>query len=351
MLSCSPTLGNSSTSPTPKLCASRHSPVAFLPSSLLTHGDPFFGIGRLEVALREYSCLTRDRHIAVPFHDQTYLLRVKDLRPSDAVSIVETDLSTEFALPGGAEEEERPASAPGVPGLGHFEHLSAAGDHLFFGNDADVPEWARTRGPPVIETSPTAAEAAAMARRRKAQRDAKRHGRTLHQFGGGGYRVGGGMAASAGAGIDTQSPPAKRHRPAASPQSPERPHQPSAMRVGGGEGKPAFEWRGGGRTVSGAPAPAPTESNRMDMDSDDEDVEVVELSVGGRLIRPKRKGSRAKSGSVASPATRSSAAPAASVPPISAVSAAAAAEAARNATAPLAPPRLSVREVGQEGLL
>ena len=58
----------------------------------------------LENALRNFACLTADDVIAINYNDQTYELRVLEVKPGTAVSIIECDMNVEFAAPPGYEE-------------------------------------------------------------------------------------------------------------------------------------------------------------------------------------------------------------------------------------------------------
>ncbi|KAH3761255.1 ubiquitin recognition factor in ER-associated degradation protein 1 [Pelomyxa schiedti] len=53
----------------------------------------------LEKALRNFSTLTIGDQIPIKFNNKTYLLCVRELKPSSAVSVVETDVSIEFDPP------------------------------------------------------------------------------------------------------------------------------------------------------------------------------------------------------------------------------------------------------------
>lgn len=55
----------------------------------------------LERALRNFSCLTSGDLIAIRYNDRRYELIILETKPADAVSIVECDMSVEFAAPVG----------------------------------------------------------------------------------------------------------------------------------------------------------------------------------------------------------------------------------------------------------
>ena len=58
----------------------------------------------LENSLRKFTCLTLGDHIAIQYLDQNYYLEVKEVKPSDAVSIIETDCEVDFEEPVGYQE-------------------------------------------------------------------------------------------------------------------------------------------------------------------------------------------------------------------------------------------------------
>lgn len=60
----------------------------------------------LEIELKKYSCLTKNQTICVqhPTLKKNFYIDVMELRPADACSIIETDLSVDFAPPADAEQ-------------------------------------------------------------------------------------------------------------------------------------------------------------------------------------------------------------------------------------------------------
>merc|ERR1719499_2758200 len=72
----------------------------------------------LEKTLRSYACLTKGDIIEIKFLDKCHDLEVVELKPSDVVSIIETDMSVEFAPPKDGKEfsstqtKKQPAPAP-----------------------------------------------------------------------------------------------------------------------------------------------------------------------------------------------------------------------------------------------
>ncbi|KAA0191081.1 hypothetical protein HAZT_HAZT009422 [Hyalella azteca] len=65
----------------------------------------------LENALRNFACLTTDDVIAINYNDRIYEMRVLEVRPGNAVSIIECDMNVEFAAPVGYQEPQRPNAA------------------------------------------------------------------------------------------------------------------------------------------------------------------------------------------------------------------------------------------------
>ncbi|XP_063605288.1 ubiquitin recognition factor in ER-associated degradation protein 1-like [Penaeus indicus] len=69
----------------------------------------------LENALRNFACLTTDDVIAINYNDRIYEMRVLEVKPGSAVSIIECDMNVEFAAPVGYQEPERMDSAAALP--------------------------------------------------------------------------------------------------------------------------------------------------------------------------------------------------------------------------------------------
>ncbi|KAJ1670524.1 ubiquitin fusion degradation protein, partial [Spiromyces aspiralis] len=61
----------------------------------------------LEKAMTNYSTLTKGDVIPFKYAGKEYKIKVLELRPQDAVSIIETDMETDFAPPVGYVEPER----------------------------------------------------------------------------------------------------------------------------------------------------------------------------------------------------------------------------------------------------
>lgn len=61
----------------------------------------------LENALRNFACLTTDDVIAIKYNERIYEMRVLEVRPGNAVSIIECDMNVEFAAPVGYQEPQK----------------------------------------------------------------------------------------------------------------------------------------------------------------------------------------------------------------------------------------------------
>nr|UXY88198.1 ubiquitin fusion degradation protein [Cryptomonas curvata] len=53
----------------------------------------------LESNLRFFTCLTKDDSIAIDYNDKIYWLNVLEVKPGNAISIIETDINVDFSLP------------------------------------------------------------------------------------------------------------------------------------------------------------------------------------------------------------------------------------------------------------
>ncbi|KAJ8763445.1 hypothetical protein K2173_002328 [Erythroxylum novogranatense] len=65
----------------------------------------------LETTLRNYSCLTTGDSIMVAYNNKKYYIDIIETKPSNAISIIETDCEVDFAPPLDYKEPERPAAA------------------------------------------------------------------------------------------------------------------------------------------------------------------------------------------------------------------------------------------------
>lgn len=65
----------------------------------------------LEHALRNYSCVTLNDIIQIPYNNKYYHFALKEVTPSPAACIIETDCNVDFDAPVGYVEPERPSEA------------------------------------------------------------------------------------------------------------------------------------------------------------------------------------------------------------------------------------------------
>ncbi|KAK9671899.1 hypothetical protein RND81_12G062700 [Saponaria officinalis] len=65
----------------------------------------------LETTLRNYSCLTTGDSIMVAYNNKKYYIDIVETKPSNAISIIETDCEVDFAPPLDYVEPERPAAS------------------------------------------------------------------------------------------------------------------------------------------------------------------------------------------------------------------------------------------------
>lgn len=61
----------------------------------------------LESTLRNFSCMTKNDMICLPYNGKNYYLEVTDVQPKDACSIVEADVKVDFEAPVGYEEQTK----------------------------------------------------------------------------------------------------------------------------------------------------------------------------------------------------------------------------------------------------
>ena len=60
----------------------------------------------LEKSLRTYTCMTKGDQICIPYNDKKYYIDVLEVRPDGVASIIETDVSIDFAPPADYVEPE-----------------------------------------------------------------------------------------------------------------------------------------------------------------------------------------------------------------------------------------------------
>ncbi|KAG0723700.1 Ubiquitin recognition factor in ER-associated degradation protein 1 [Chionoecetes opilio] len=69
----------------------------------------------LENALRNFACLTQDDVVALNYNDRIYEMRVLEVKPGNAVSIIECDMNVEFAPAVGYQEPEKMDTTSQLP--------------------------------------------------------------------------------------------------------------------------------------------------------------------------------------------------------------------------------------------
>ncbi|XP_061976953.1 uncharacterized protein LOC133698139 isoform X1 [Populus nigra] len=65
----------------------------------------------LETTLRNYSCLTTGDSIMVAYNNKKYYIDIVETKPSNAISIIETDCEVDFAPPLDYKEPEKPVAS------------------------------------------------------------------------------------------------------------------------------------------------------------------------------------------------------------------------------------------------
>ena len=83
----------------------------------------------LEHALRNFSCVTIDDVLPIPYNNKVYHLQLKEVKPGPAACIIETDCNVDFEAPVGYEEPVyKPATPPTSNGsmLGDASQASSA---------------------------------------------------------------------------------------------------------------------------------------------------------------------------------------------------------------------------------
>ncbi|KAM9975272.1 hypothetical protein ACTFIW_000899 [Dictyostelium discoideum] len=81
----------------------------------------------LENSLRKFATLTKDDEIMIDYNNTKYYLKVVELKPANAISIIEADVSVDFAPPMDSKEATSPSnSSPG-------SHVSGPSKGLTFG--------------------------------------------------------------------------------------------------------------------------------------------------------------------------------------------------------------------------
>ncbi|KAJ6927318.1 ubiquitin fusion degradation protein 1 [Populus alba x Populus x berolinensis] len=86
----------------------------------------------LETTLRNYSCLTTGDSIMVAYNNKKYYIDIVETKPSNAISIIETDCEVDFAPPLDYKEPEKPvASVPPSKPTSQAEEVPAETEPKF----------------------------------------------------------------------------------------------------------------------------------------------------------------------------------------------------------------------------
>ncbi|KAF3435795.1 hypothetical protein FNV43_RR22887 [Rhamnella rubrinervis] len=85
----------------------------------------------LETTLRNFSCLTTGDSIMVAYNNKKYYIDIIETKPSNAISIIETDCEVDFAPPLDYKEPERPAGPALNKGAAKVEEAPAEEEPKF----------------------------------------------------------------------------------------------------------------------------------------------------------------------------------------------------------------------------
>lgn len=81
----------------------------------------------LEFALRNFSCVTKGDVIQLPYNNKNYQFELKEVKPQDAVCIIETDCNLEFDAPVGYKEPDTRSQSSAASSLMKPESAFADG--------------------------------------------------------------------------------------------------------------------------------------------------------------------------------------------------------------------------------
>ncbi|EGC29230.1 hypothetical protein DICPUDRAFT_51398 [Dictyostelium purpureum] len=84
----------------------------------------------LENSLRKFATLTKDEEIMIDYNNNKYYLKVVEIKPANAISIIEADVSVDFAPPMDAKESQNPTPSSSQP----------ASKGLTFGSGSSAPK-------------------------------------------------------------------------------------------------------------------------------------------------------------------------------------------------------------------
>ncbi|KAJ4716627.1 ubiquitin fusion degradation protein 1-like [Melia azedarach] len=85
----------------------------------------------LETTLRNYSCLTTGDSIMVAYNNKKYYIDIIETKPSNAISIIETDCEVDFAPPLDYKEPEKPIPSASSKATTQVEEAAAETEPKF----------------------------------------------------------------------------------------------------------------------------------------------------------------------------------------------------------------------------
>ncbi|GAY52846.1 hypothetical protein CUMW_145110 [Citrus unshiu] len=85
----------------------------------------------LETTLRNYSCLTTGDSIMVAYNNKKYYIDIIETKPSNAISIIETDCEVDFAPPLDYKEPEKPIASASSRATAKAEEASVETEPKF----------------------------------------------------------------------------------------------------------------------------------------------------------------------------------------------------------------------------
>lgn len=84
----------------------------------------------LERTLRSYTCLTVGDCFVVNYNNKNYEIEVREAKPGNAISVVETDCQVDFEAPKDYKEPERVVKPPPKPKAEAAQGIHATNDHI-----------------------------------------------------------------------------------------------------------------------------------------------------------------------------------------------------------------------------
>jgi len=153
----------------------------------------------LESSLRNFSCLTKDDQICLPYNGKNYFIDIVELKPANAVSIVEADVNVDFEPPVGYVEPDYKKQAAEAKAAAPAAASAPTGNgsgHTLGGRSGSAPA-SSTAGSSLAELAKAREERRAQLEQEKASYQA---------FSGSGRRIDGKVKASPAAAASPQPP-------------------------------------------------------------------------------------------------------------------------------------------------